>query len=56
MSKTETPNKEMDVKVKFGLKSFITVVIILFVVLFAVGILTYVIPAGQYEIVDKTIS
>ena len=55
MSKTETNNKEMDVKVKFGLKSFITVVAILFVVLFAVGILTYVIPAGTYEIVDKKI-
>ena len=44
MSKT----KELDVKVKFGLKSFIAVVIILLVVLFAVGILTYVIPAGKY--------
>ncbi len=41
---------EMDVKVKFGLKSFITVVIILFTVLLAVGILTYVIPAGRYVI------
>ena len=29
-------NKEIDVKVKFGLKSFITVVAILFVVLFVV--------------------
>ena len=41
---------EMDVKVKFGLKSFITVVIILFAVLFTVGVLTYVIPAGKYVI------
>ena len=32
-------SKEMDVKVKFGLKSFITVVIILMAVLFIVGIL-----------------
>lgn len=43
-------NKEMDVKVKFGLKSFITVVAILLVVLIAVGVLTYVIPAGRYTI------
>ncbi len=41
---------EMNVKVKFGLKSFITVVIILFAVLVAVGILTYAIPAGRYTI------
>ena len=41
---------ELDAKVKFGLKSFITVVIILLVVLFTVGILTYVIPAGRYTI------
>ena len=41
---------ELDVKVKFGLKSFIAVVTILLVVLFAVGILTYVIPAGKYTI------
>ena len=43
-------SKEMDVKVKFGLKSFITVVIILVAVLFFVGILTYVIPAGRYTV------
>lgn len=42
--------KEMDVKVKFGLKSFITVVCILFAVLIFVGILTFVIPAGRYTI------
>ena len=41
---------QMDVKVKFGLKSFITVVAILLVVLLAVGVLTYVIPAGRYTI------
>ena len=41
---------EMDVKLKFGLKSFITVVAILLVVLVAVGVLSYVIPAGRYTI------
>ncbi len=41
---------QLDVKVKFGLKSFITVVAILLVVLLAVGVLTYVIPAGRYTI------
>ena len=41
---------EMNVKLKFGLKSFITVVAILLVVLFTVGILTYIIPAGRYTI------
>lgn len=42
--------KELDAKVKFGLKSFISVVAILLVVLIAVGIMTYVIPAGRYTI------
>lgn len=41
---------ELDAKVKFGLKSFITVVAILLVVLIAVGVLTFVIPAGRYVI------
>ena len=41
---------ELDVKVKFGLKSFITVVAILVAVLVAVGVLTYVIPAGRYTV------
>ena len=40
----------MDVKVKFGVKSFITVVGILLAVLIVVGVLTYVIPAGKYTI------
>ena len=40
----------MDVKVKFGLKSFITVVAILLTVLIVVGVLTFVIPAGRYTI------
>lgn len=47
---------ELDVKMKFGLKSFITVVIILVTVLFAVGILTYVIPAGQYTVYTNDIA
>ena len=41
---------EMDVKVKFGLKSFITVVAILLAVLIFVGVLTFVIPAGKYTV------
>ena len=36
---------ELDVKVKFGLKSFITVVAILVAVLVVVGVLTFAIPA-----------
>ena len=43
-------SKEMDVKVKFGLKSFIAVVAILLSVLIVVGVLTFVIPAGRYTI------
>ncbi len=41
---------ELDVKVKFGLKSFIAVVAILLTVLIVVGVLTFVIPAGRYKI------
>lgn len=41
---------ELSVKVKIGLRSFITVIAILVTVLIAVGILTYVIPAGKYTI------
>ena len=40
----------LDVKVKFGLKSFIAVVAILLAVLIFVGILTFIIPAGRYTI------
>lgn len=40
----------MDVKLKFGLRSFITVVAILLAVLIFVGVLTYVIPAGRYTV------
>ncbi|MBR5438626.1 MAG: hypothetical protein IKV61_00190 [Clostridia bacterium] len=43
-------SKQMDAKIKFGLKSFITVVIILVAVLIFVGALTYLIPAGRYTI------
>ena len=46
MSKTT----QLNAKVKFGLKSFITVVAILLAVLIVVGILTFVIPAGRYTI------
>lgn len=42
--------KEMDVKMKFGLKSFIIVIAILVAVLILVGILTFLIPAGRYTI------
>lgn len=41
---------ELDVKVKFGLKSFIAVVSILVAVLIFVGMLTFVIPAGKYTV------
>lgn len=41
---------DMDVKVKFGLRSLITVVGILLAVLIAVGVLTYAIPAGSYTV------
>ena len=47
---------ELDVKVKFGLKSFIAVVAILLAVLFVVGILTFIIPAGRYTIYTTDIS
>ena len=46
MNKTD----KLNVKVKIGLKSFITVIAILLVVLITVGILTYAIPAGKYTI------
>ena len=43
-------SNELDVKMKFGLKSFITVVAILLAVLIFVGVLTYMIPAGRYTV------
>ena len=49
---------QMNAKVKFGLKSFITVVAILLAVLVVVGILTFVIPAGRYTVytTDKSLA
>lgn len=47
---------ELNAKVKFGLKSFITVVAILLAVLIVVGILTYVVPAGRYTIYTTDIN
>lgn len=46
----EVGNKMSEITVKFGLKSFLTVVGILLAVVIAVGILTYVIPAGQFDL------
>ena len=45
-----TKSDKLNVKVKIGLKSFITVIAILVVVLISVGVLTYIIPAGRYTI------
>lgn len=45
-----TQSEKLSVKVKIGLRSFITVISILVLVLIAVGVLTYVIPAGKYTI------
>ena len=42
--------QQTDVKLKFGLKSFLTVVGLLMAVLIVVGVLTYVIPSGSYEV------
>ena len=47
---------QLDVKVKFGLKSFIAVVGILLAVLVFVGVLTFIIPAGRYTIYTTDIS
>ena len=41
---------KLNVKVKIGLKSFITVIAILVTVLITVGVLTYIIPAGKYTV------
>ena len=40
----------MAMSVKFGLKSFITVVAILLAIVIVTGVLTFVIPAGEYPI------
>ena len=45
-----TQSEKLSVKVKIGLRSFITVISILVLVLIVVGVLTYVIPAGKYTI------
>ncbi len=49
-------SEKLNVKVKIGLKSFITVVAILVLVLVTVGVLTYIIPAGKYTIYTTDIS
>lgn len=43
-------NKEAVFEVKFGLKSFISVCAILLGVMIFVGILTFIIPAGEYSV------
>lgn len=40
--------KELNSNLKFGLKSFITICAILFGIMVFVGILTFVVPAGEY--------
>lgn len=41
---------EQKADVKIGLKSFLKTIILLYIILFVVGILTYIIPAGQYAL------
>lgn len=43
-------NKQLNKEIKFGVKSFITICAILVAVIIFVGILTYVIPAGAYQL------
>ncbi len=43
-------NKQLNQDVKFGLKSFLTICAILVAVIIFVGILTYIIPAGSYQL------
>ena len=40
--------KELNADLKFGVKSFITICAILFSIMVFVGILTFIVPAGQY--------
>lgn len=47
---TATDAKMSEISVKFGLKSFLTVVGILLAVIITVGILTFVIPAGEFDL------
>ena len=42
--------KELNSDLKFGLKSFITICSILLGIMIFVGILTFIVPAGQYLI------
>ncbi len=51
----EKTNGELNSKLKFGLKSFITICAILFGIVIFVGILTFIIPAGRYQRVDGVI-
>lgn len=43
-------NKQLNQDIHFGLKSFLTICAILIAVIIVVGILTYVIPAGAYQL------
>lgn len=45
-------NKQLNKEVKFGLKSFLSTCAILVAVMITVGILTYVIPSGAYQVGD----
>ena len=54
--KAMSKSSELNVKVKIGVKSFITVIAILVAVLICVGILTFIIPAGRYSIYTTDIS
>ena len=45
-----TNEKELNSDLKFGLKNFITVCSILLGIMIIVGILTFVIPSGQYQV------
>ncbi len=47
-------SKENEEKgLKIGLKNFLKIVILLYVVVFIVGVLTYVVPAGQYALKEN---
>ncbi|MDE7454246.1 MAG: hypothetical protein K2M64_00255, partial [Clostridia bacterium] len=50
VSNADDPVKDTTMEVKFGLKSFLTICGILLAVMIVVGILTYVIPAGTYDV------
>lgn len=45
--------KQLDKDIKFGLKSFLAICSILVAVMIFVGILTYVIPAGAYQLDER---